>query len=280
MDIRRLLRKSSIRRHAFTQRVLSHNRQATSFDQMTLGPVRGAAEAIDDLHVTADVRPDAFWIKPVYGPGFDLLGPDKRWIRDRVTELVRQRAFINFAAQLAPGRSRRKDLEGMPALIDVAATMRFSSLRQSVIDGVSLPLQRQLHLTLVTGSVVAGDRLKAMGCTSSDVCAIDNVRHDADHLFWGCTAMKIRTRPFVSQIAKLTAYATARGPNVSTYLLEHVLQECWGCPRRRCCSLLCRGVQWSQVRARYPSLQNYGHCSDSWSIRMRQRWHLVCQGLY
>ena len=114
----------------------------------------------------------------------------------------------------------------MPALIDVTATMKFTALRKPVIEGLSLTLQRQLHLTLVTGSVVAGDRLKAMGCTPSDICAVDNTRHDAEHLFWECTAMKIRRRPFVAQIAKLCAYATARGANVSTYLLELLQSRC------------------------------------------------------
>ena len=87
MDMRRL-RKSLPRRQTFAQRIRSHAARATPIDQMTLGPVRGAAEAIEDLHVTANVRDDGFWIKLVYGPAFALLGPDQVWTRDRITELV------------------------------------------------------------------------------------------------------------------------------------------------------------------------------------------------
>ena len=121
-----------------------------------------------------------------------------------IVRLVRQRAFIDLAAQMAPGRARRKDLEGIPALIDMDTTMRMAKLSQPIINGVSLALQSQLHLTLVTGSVVAGDRLKAMGCVPTDTCALDGVRHDVDHLFWECSAMRQLRKPFLSQLLNLT----------------------------------------------------------------------------
>ena len=196
-------------------------------NQMTLGPVRGVAEAVEDLHVKATVGKNGFWIKPVYGPAFDLLSNNRKWICSCVTDVVRQRAMINLAAQLAPGRSRRKDLEGMPALLDVDSTMRFARLRRVVVEGISLALQKQLHLTLVSGSVVAGDRMMAMARTQSDTCAIDNVRHDTEHLFWDCSGMKLRRRPFLAHLAKLCALAAAKGPNVSTYLYELLQQNCF-----------------------------------------------------
>ena len=112
-------------------------------------------------------------------------------------------------------------MEGIDDLLNVQATMRTASIRQSPLDSVAIQLWRQLHMTLVSGAIVAGDRLHATGRTHSDECPFDGCRHTTEHLLWDCTAFDLIRRPFILNIGKLLGAATMHGPTLAEFI-QHV----------------------------------------------------------
>jgi ribonuclease HI len=108
-----------------------------------------------------------------------------------------------------------KDFTGQ---INLQASMVGAKPPKSKSNLVPTKLWRQLHLTVVTGATVAGDRMKAQGKALSDLCPLDACRHTTDHLFWHCSAFAALRRPFTARIGKLMGLAICKGPAVQQYI--------------------------------------------------------------
>ena len=56
LDVRKLLLKCLAPLTQFAQRVTHHTRKGTPIEQMLLGPIRGVAESLEDLHLSAKIN--------------------------------------------------------------------------------------------------------------------------------------------------------------------------------------------------------------------------------
>jgi hypothetical protein len=132
--------------------------------------------------------------------------------------VARQAIWHELSQQMHMGQSRRKDLAGFHDHINVESTMAASSLAKQW--KICEKIWRQMHLTLVSGSVMAGDRLHARREIENDECPLDGCRHTAEHLLWECTAFDCIRRPFIMQIGDIIGQAVHKGLSVSSYISE------------------------------------------------------------
>ena len=88
--------------------------------------------------------------------------------------MARQAIWARLALQMEERTPRRKAMKGFPDFINVGATLAASSPAKKPTHSIPAALWRQLHLAVVSGAVVAGDRMHAMKHVESDDCALDS----------------------------------------------------------------------------------------------------------
>ena len=114
----------------------------------------------------------------------------------------------------------RNGMKNFNPLVNVQASLVGAKPPKTQSCKIPARLWKQLHLTVITGATVAGDRLHAMGRIESDDCPLDNCRHTAEHLFWDCSAYAALRRPFLDQIGKIMGMAVTQGAAVQHYVAE------------------------------------------------------------
>ena len=218
LDARRLMRKSDERRNDFIEQIRAMVRRGSSHNEILLGPVKGVLQAAYEWFEATPVRGNDVMLQPAVGPPCSLFEPSDKVFKDFMQTSARHAIWRKIAQQMHMGQSRRKDLAGFHDHINVEATMAASRLAKQW--KISEKLWRQMHLTLVSGSVVAGDRLHARKEIENDECPLDGCRHTSEHLLWECTAFDCIRRPFIMQIGDIIGQAVHKGPIVSSYISE------------------------------------------------------------
>ena len=145
------------------------NRGKNLQDKLLIGPVKGVLMSATDLFKKVLVGEGDIFLYPHHGPVCRLLSDSKAHVKAFMREAARQMVWDRLAEQMEESQPRRKDLAGMTDLVNVKATMAPSKL-DPPSNAVSKRLWKQLHLTLVSGSMVAGDRMFAMKRAETDVC--------------------------------------------------------------------------------------------------------------
>ena len=220
-NARRLLQKSEERRAEFIKDATRIIQQDKALEQVHVGPVKGVLEVCTKWAIKTLVTQDDIILQPRYGPSINLFCQSKRQFTDGMRNLARQHVWEALAAQMKGEFPRRKDFHNMSEVINVSATMATSKVKQLPTDSLDKCIWKQLHLTLVTGATVAGDRLKAMQMIDDDICPLDGCRHTTEHFFWECSAFAMLRRNFLLDIGKILGAAVHEGPAVSEYI-QHV----------------------------------------------------------
>ena len=198
LNAKRLLTKSSARRADFiagARKAAGANQQGKKVVLHT-GPVKGVLDTCTRWARYTEVSKDDIIIYPHYGPPCRLVDSTKKTFKDFVRELARQGILKELAAEMSGNQPGRKDLAGFPDLVNIGATMAAAKLKEIPNGALSKTFWRQLHLSVVAGAIVTGDKLKKMGETLSNICPLDGCQHNVHHLFWECTAFDKLRRPF------------------------------------------------------------------------------------
>ena len=112
-----------------------------------------------------------------------------------LVKAIRQNIWNTLSQEMCQEEPRRKDMSGFGQYVNLAASMIGMKPPKSKFNVIPARLWKQLHLTVVTGATVAGDRMAAMGHVHSDECPLCASRHTTDHLFWHCKAYDAVRRP-------------------------------------------------------------------------------------
>ena len=123
-----------------------------------------------------------------------------------------------------PPKPRRKDFEGLPELIDRRATLSLFRAKKSPLKGISLPFYRRILVSVISGSVRAGDRLHAAGLVASDSCECCGCRHTTKHLWWECSRFKYVRREYTDYINRVQAAAHKHGNSVGQHI-DDIIQN-------------------------------------------------------
>ena len=87
-------------------------------------------------------------IVPPRGPILDVLGSSRKLLKTYATELSRQIILKGLAERILAAGKGRKDLRGIPDIIDLEATLGNLKSSKSPILGVSLRLYHQVHKSI------------------------------------------------------------------------------------------------------------------------------------
>ena len=97
------------------------------------------------------------------------------------------------------GGKVRKDMVGMSHVINIPATL--VNLRcASPIKGIDKHFFKQFIMSIITGSIRAGDKRHQAEEIESDICEFCNsARQTAEHLFWECPHFADIRAPFLTK---------------------------------------------------------------------------------
>ena len=221
-DFRRMLGKNKLRCQNFIAAVRRYASRGKPQNKCCIGPVKSFVEAVMELEVETRFRGDEIWVIPKHGPQWNLTDGSRKHVQAMIKSMIRQWIWRRFAEGTAQEGDRRKDFTEMYDLVDVSATMQLATVKKSPLSNIDLAHYKQLHLTLVTGSITAGDRMAAVGSCEDDLCPVDLTRHTTMHLLWDCSAYRMVRDPYTKEIAKTMKTAQKRGiGNEMLEILNH-----------------------------------------------------------
>ena len=173
-----------------------------------------------ELFEQSPIKNNDLQLIPATGPSCWLLGATDHECKEFMGQVIRHSIWSALSAEMAGDHPRRKDMKNFNPLVNVQASLVGAKPPKTQSCKIPAKLWKQLHLTVITGATVAGDRLHAMGRIESDGCPLDNCRHTAEHLYWECTAYAALRRPFLDQIGKIKGMAVTQGASVQHYVAE------------------------------------------------------------
>ena len=193
------------------------------------GPVSGFIGAVLDMGVKLDVDQEnrRLIATPAQGPSLNILHPSAKVVKNNLERWVRMSIIGKLAEEVNKPNPRRKDFTGITDLVDRRATLSLFRARKSPIDGISLPFYRRILVSIIAGSVRAGDRLHAAGLIPTDACETDGCRHTTKHLWWECAAYNEIRKEYIQYIARVQAAAYKYGKKVGDYIKEILGNNCF-----------------------------------------------------
>ena len=118
----------------------------------------------------------------------------------------------------------RKDVYDITPYVDVQATMNNFSIKKGPRPYASNNDFKNALKTVLSGSVMYGDRLKAAKIIESDECTCEECqgkRHTAVHVNWECPRHKDRRKQYTQDVQKLLTKSTQEiGPHARQHLEE------------------------------------------------------------
>ena len=211
LKTRRLLRKSDERRNKFIEDIakLAEKAEAGSTKTPFPGPVYALVGALADVGVklNVDKANQKLLVTPAFGPTVDILHPSAKVVKNGLEQWIRASIMKKFSEELQPPNPRRKDCEGLPILVDRRATLSLFKAKKSPIKGISLFFFRRILVSAISGSVRAGDRLRAAELIPSDACERDGCRHTTRHMWWDCTKHRGVRKEHTAYVQRVQAAA-------------------------------------------------------------------------
>ena len=133
-------------------------------------------------------RNQRLMIEPPAGPAMDILHPSKKALKNFLELTLRQKVLQGLVDDLdGPSARQRKDMRQIQALTDRRTTLNLFKAKKSPIRDLPLKMFRRILISVISGSVRAGDRLYAAKLAESDTCEADGCRHTTHHLWGKCT---------------------------------------------------------------------------------------------
>ena len=217
----RLVRKSPTRMDLFLSNAADALGSDKNWSQRRIGPVKSFLMALDDLdaRVFINAGNKTVEITTPDGPTVDLLNAPAGVIKAELTRMVRRKVLNKLVKNVdgsKGGKPRRKDMVGISSSIDLPASLGMQRLKKTPVDGLKLKHAKQISLAITTGSVRAGDRLKAAKLIESDACDCCGQRHTTHHVLWNCLRFREIRQPYVRKqqailaVAKKFSEATCR----------------------------------------------------------------------
>ena len=164
---------------------------------------------------------------PPHGPTMNLLHPSTKVVKANLEKWIRMSILGRLAEQVNTPKPRRKDLAGITTLVDRRATLSLFRTTKSPIKKISVQFFRRLLVSVVAGSVRAGDRLHAAGLIHTDACETDGQRHTTKHLWWECVKYKEVRKEYVGYIERVRAVANKSGKRTSEHIEELLSNNCF-----------------------------------------------------
>ena len=220
LDARRLLKKSPTRARTFFMHLKNAARRQAQGGKLHCGPVNGVVDAVMELFDSAPIKNGDLELTPTVGTPCWLLNSTDDEFKEFMVRSARQSIWNGLSVEMAGKEPRRKDMKGFQPLVNLQASLVGSKPPKSQSCAIPAQLWKQLHLTVITGATVAGDKLHAMGRIETDICPLDDCRHTAEHLFWECSAFAALRRPFTEQIGKIIGMAVNQGASVQLYISD------------------------------------------------------------
>ena len=219
LDTRRILRKSSERTADFIQHLRNAvKRNKLDESQLCIGPVKSFVQTAAQLFREFPIKGQDLLLTPEIGPACCLLGSTDEEFKNFMTQTVRQSIWTGLAEEMRGDNPRRKDMQNFTGQVNLHASLLGAVPPKKKGNFIPPRLWKQLHLTVLSGATVAGDRLMAMGKSTSDVCPLDLCRHTSDHLFWHCSAYAFLRRPFTDRIGQILGAAVNKVASVQQYI--------------------------------------------------------------
>ena len=218
LDARRVLSKTPARLEAFIQDLRSMVKRKLELSQLCIGPVKGVLEVVIQLFESSPIQGGDLRLIPQVGPSCLLIGSSMAEFKRFITQTLRQAIWTDLENLMDSSNPRRKDMTGFSKHINLQASMLGSVPPKHKANFIPAKLWKQLHLTVVTGATVAGDRMLAMKSVHSDICPLDQCRHTTEHLFWECSAFEALRRPFTKRIGQIIGVAVHKGTSVQLYI--------------------------------------------------------------
>ena len=197
------------------------------------GPVSAILYAIHALGCTVKLdKPNLrILITPTTGPPIDLLHASRTAVGNAIRKWTRHTVLGELAAQVNCQTPRRKDMVGITAAVDVRTTQSTLRAKTSPIDNLPLRLFNQLLLSVLAGSIRAGDRIAHADNTAKDACIHCGVRHTTHHLLWECNQGQRARQPYLDKMNRIQAIAEQKWPADGTThrrpTAQHLLSTHW-----------------------------------------------------
>jgi hypothetical protein len=231
LKTRRMLMKSEERRRTFFDDItrIIRGYQAGNKKTPFPGPVSALIGAVYDMGVKLDVDRDnqRLTATPPHGPTMNLLHPSTKVVKANLEKWIRMSILGRLAEQVNTPKPRRKDFAGITTLVDRRATLSLFRTTKSPIKKISVQFFRRLLVSVVAGSVRAGDRLHAAGLIHTDACETDGQRHTTKHLWWECVKYKEVRKEYVGYIERVRAVANKSGKRTSEHIEELLSNNCF-----------------------------------------------------
>ena len=98
-------------------------------------------------------------------------------------QMIRRAILKDFAMVQNSDEPRRKDMVGLGEYTDLYAATSILKCRTNPIKGPNLQHFQQLAISLLAGSLRAGNRLLAANLADTDQCSCGE-RHTLKHVLW------------------------------------------------------------------------------------------------
>ena len=197
--------------------------------KLATGPVSAILYAIHALGCTVQLdKPNLrILITPTTGPPIDLLHASRTAVSNAIRKWTRHTVLGELAAQVNCQTPRRKDMVGITAAVDVRTTQSTLRAKTSPIDNLPLRLFNQLLLSVLAGSIRAGDRIAHADNTAKDACIHCGVRHTTHHLLWECNQGQRARQPYLDKMNRIQAIAEKNGQRTGRHIADLLRNTCF-----------------------------------------------------
>ena len=229
MTSRRILRKGGPRRDEFMRNLAKMAAKPDEWHKAMPSPVTALVGALNEAGVAIRVnaRYTRMILKGPEGPEIDLLHQSKKAVGSLLAIWVRHAILKQLEEDTQGEDPRRKDMVGISASSDRATATSLFRTKKSPIRNMGLKHFRRTLVSVITGSVRAGDRLKAAKIETHDRCPHDGERHTTEHLWWNCSEHAELRKVYIEYMDRVSALANKAGREVGTFIEEIQRNNCF-----------------------------------------------------